>query len=341
MRNRFQFGVWILFLLLTLSASSIQCNSNMSISKEIKWLSGEFQLYGTLLLPDNSVKSLIILIHGAGNGDRSLRLYSTHAQRLVEMGTAVFYYDKRGTGKSEGDWKKATFKDLASDAIRVIPKLLEFSELENAKIGFMGFSQGGWINLIAKEQFPETAFLMSISGSVKTPEEQARHINRTMLERLGYSDLLIHQKVDSIDKVISSVYRTNSGWEEAEAFLKPYKSESWFIDLGLGLQPKDSWNWEWYGKLPSNFDPDSNLKKLEIPLFAAHGGKDPLVDGSASLQYLEYLKSQGKNITNYFDPNGPHVLKYKKSYLIFWKRSYWKDDYWKNIKSWLSKEQLI
>lgn len=319
---------------------AMKCDSSSFSSKEIKWKSNGTELSGTLLLSDNPAKSLIILIHGSGNIDRTSSLYSAHAKKLAKMGAAVFYYDKRGVGESKGDWKNATFNDLALDAIKAIPKLLEYPEVANAKVGFMGFSQGGWINLLAHQQYTKTSFLISISGSVNTPEDQGRYINKKTLEGLGYGQA-IHQIVDSIEMINSKVYRTNSGWKEAENFIKPYKSEPWFKDLGLGLQSKDSWNWKWYGNLPSDFNPKTYLEKLDIPLFAAHGGKDLLVDGNNSYQYLENLKDHGKNITNYYDVNGRHGLRDKKAHLIFWKKSYWSDEYWNAIQSWLSEEDLI
>ncbi|MBK9737206.1 MAG: hypothetical protein IPO92_20555 [Saprospiraceae bacterium] len=39
---------------------------------------------------------------------------------FASKGFVVFNYDKRGTGKSEGNWKSATIEELASDDINGI-----------------------------------------------------------------------------------------------------------------------------------------------------------------------------------------------------------------------------
>lgn len=326
----------LLFILLF----QIQCTGASYQKEELTWQNGNITLQGTLLLPKNKpIKSVVILIHGSGNIDRTNRAQRIQAEQLAKMGIAVLHYDKRGVGKSSGDWKKASLFDLAEDAVAGAKRLEQHPGLKNVKIGFMGFSQGGWINLIAAEKYEHTAFLMTISGDVKTVREQSRYVQDYQLKNLGYDDNII-AKADKLYNIVMDVYQTGEGWEAAQTELAKYQNETWYQQIGMGLQPKDSWNWQWLRGLPLDFNPAPYYEKLQIPLFVAHGGIDPLVDGNFALQYLEKLKNQSKNITNYYDKNGAHILRYRKK-VLWWNRPYWKDEYWQAIQRWLMDQSFI
>ena len=62
----------------------------------------------------------IILVHGSGPEDREFVL--PFARFLVPRGIAILGYDKRGVGGSTGDWKTASFDDLAGDVVSAFAK---------------------------------------------------------------------------------------------------------------------------------------------------------------------------------------------------------------------------
>ena len=56
----------------------------------------------------------------------------------------MLIYDKRGVGESTGDWRTATFSDLAEDALGAVELLKEHQQIDPSRIGLFGLSQGGW-----------------------------------------------------------------------------------------------------------------------------------------------------------------------------------------------------
>ncbi|MGE8302563.1 MAG: alpha/beta hydrolase family protein, partial [Sphingobacterium paramultivorum] len=68
-------------------------------TKDIVFKSEGINLAGTMLQP-RSAHAAIVLIHGSGQEKRMMEF----ASYLAKNGIAVFTYDKRGVGKSEGTY---------------------------------------------------------------------------------------------------------------------------------------------------------------------------------------------------------------------------------------------
>jgi hypothetical protein len=84
--------------------------------ENVQFSSGEVRLAGTLISPNTrGPHPAIILVHASGAEDREYLL--PFARFLIRRGIAVLGYDKRGVGGSTGDWRTASFDDLASDAV--------------------------------------------------------------------------------------------------------------------------------------------------------------------------------------------------------------------------------
>jgi pimeloyl-ACP methyl ester carboxylesterase len=92
------------------------------------------------------------MIHGSGASFRDNRWYLTFVEALVDNGIAVLLPDKRGSVDSDGDWRSASFFDLAADApdiafaISVVGSVVPFREAlyfeENHNIRSMGVLPG-------------------------------------------------------------------------------------------------------------------------------------------------------------------------------------------------------
>ncbi|NUM79952.1 alpha/beta hydrolase [bacterium] len=109
-------------------------------------------LAGTLFLP-NTPGPHPVMVHHFGS-DRWKRLaYSDAIQANLDEGLALFFYDKRGVGDSQGDccaWKDPDyFYLLAGDMASAVRLLRTHHKVDSNRIGLYGFSQGGWIVPIA------------------------------------------------------------------------------------------------------------------------------------------------------------------------------------------------
>ena len=124
------------------------------IEQEVVIDSQGIKLSGTICLPDNNTPyPFVLMVHGSGPLDRNenaffshkLNVFNTIAHRLAEQGVASLRYDKRGCGKSEGNYYTATHSDLVDDAVACVDYLSQFDFCISNKIYVLGHSEGSII----------------------------------------------------------------------------------------------------------------------------------------------------------------------------------------------------
>ena len=81
---------------------------------EIYFNNGDLQLAGMIFTPEGEGPfPTVVIIHGSGTSYRDNKWYLSLTQHLLDNGIAVLLPDKRGSEKSEGEWRGASFEDLA------------------------------------------------------------------------------------------------------------------------------------------------------------------------------------------------------------------------------------
>jgi len=140
-------------------------------------------LRGTVLSPREPGRyPALVLVHGAGPGHRA-DLIET-AEHLTRTGMVTLVYDKRTVG-----YAAATNRDfglLADDALAAIDLLRRRGDVDPARTGLWGISEGGWVVPIAAARAPErVAFAVLVSAPVVSPSEQVAWGLATGLARLG------------------------------------------------------------------------------------------------------------------------------------------------------------
>lgn len=158
-------------------------------TEEVRYASGDVALAGLLMLPDarGPVPGAVI-IQGSGRSDRTNQWARAIAEELVRGGVAVLLTDKRGTGASAGDWQTAGFDDLAGDALAGVAALRARPEIDPARVGLAGLSQGGWIAPLAASRSPDVAFVIDVSGAAVSYAEQSFHEMGNTARQAGLSD---------------------------------------------------------------------------------------------------------------------------------------------------------
>ena len=139
----------------------------------VRYASGEVSIAGSLLLPAAAgPHPAVVMIHGSGAVTRdTLRPFADHFAR---NGVAVLITDKRGTGASTGRWARATFDDLADDALAGVQYLRSRTDIQASAIGLHGMSLGGWVAPLAAVKSRDVAFVIVESAPVMTPREHER-----------------------------------------------------------------------------------------------------------------------------------------------------------------------
>lgn len=142
-------------------------------------------LAGVAMLPEGSRNPGAVFVHGSGYSDRTNQWYLEIAQHLASHDIAVLLPDKRGCHKSEGDWRRADFDDLAADSTAGVKALQRQNCVDPRRVGLIGISQGGWIAPLAADKEP-VAFVISVSGATVTPLEQFRYEHAQDMREKGF-----------------------------------------------------------------------------------------------------------------------------------------------------------
>ena len=170
--------------------------SDLIEKQELIFVSNTLKLHGTLWKPKNPIKKGLFYVTSSQGNDRSGT--NAEAQYFADLGYTVFNYDKRGTGKSEGDWQSATIEELCTDDINALEFFSKISSLPLSDIGIKGSSQGGIKIPYILSKVPDLGFGISISCPSGTLMESDlnhwRNLNYDMLGKANIDRALNVQK---------------------------------------------------------------------------------------------------------------------------------------------------
>ena len=134
----------------------------------------EAVLAGTLYLPAAEGRyPAVVWVHGSEEQPRLS--YGAIVSPLVEHGIAVFSYDKRGVGESEGDCctSPGQYNLVAADADGAVLSLRSRPDIDAERVGFYGVSEAGWVVPLANSRLREpVAFTALVSGPTVTTGEE-------------------------------------------------------------------------------------------------------------------------------------------------------------------------
>lgn len=259
-------------------------------------------IYGTLLTPSAIEKpTLVILIPGSGPTDRNGNqgAYANNslkflAEALSSRGVATYRYDKSIISML----KAANFKEgdiLFSKFIEEAKSVITFFKNSNkyAKIYVAGHSQGSLVGMIASKNLADGFISLAGPGT---------SIDNTLREQLVKS---LPQLEESITKTL---VKLKSGEKDTE--FNPMLASI----FRLSVQP---FLIDWM-----QYDPQIELKKLQIPILIINGTKD--------LQVLEkeaYTLQKAKSLSQLvIIDNMNHIFKEIKGDTMENQLSYTKPD---------------
>jgi pimeloyl-ACP methyl ester carboxylesterase len=148
------------------------------LEQEITIESSGNRLSGTLCLPgEQGSFPVVLMVHGSGPMDRDenmtaqkLNVFNALAHDLAARGIASLRYDKRGCGKSSGDYYTAGHFDLVSDAMHWVDALKEFDVCDSERIFILGHSEGCIIAPQVSLRRPAVAGLILLCPFVENME---------------------------------------------------------------------------------------------------------------------------------------------------------------------------
>ncbi len=169
------------------------------------------QLAGTITEnPGNARRGGIVIIHGSEPGERYF--YDIWVGLYTSLGLAVLTYDKRGNGDSTGRYPGEFPTDealqvYADDASAALTFLAGRSDVDPARVGFHGGSQGGWTVPLAISRHGGSAFAVLVSAPATT-------VDQTDLWS-SYSGGGASKPTQSDAEMLAAVRATHSGYDPA------------------------------------------------------------------------------------------------------------------------------
>lgn len=273
--------------------------------EEIQFSNGSIALAGTLTLPaDAGPHPAIVLVHGSNAQTR--QAVELWARYFAGLGFAVLGFDKRGTGRSTGDWKAADFNALAGDVLSGVRALARRPDIRADRIGLWGISQAGWIMPLVAAQAPtEIAFMVVHAGTGTTVQEQGILNYRNELRFAGVSDsaVAIGVRYRMLD---DSVTRAGSGLEVLQQYYEAHRAEAPWLDEPA---PLDAW-FRLYYRMLMDYDTRETWERVTCPVLLFFGELDANVPPAESWPPIERALRRAGNshVTQYVLPAANHVF---------------------------------
>jgi len=278
-------------------------------------------LSGTLTIPAGTGPfPAALLISGSGpqNRDEFMvghRPFLVLADALARKGIAVLRYDKRGLGKSSGDYATATTEDFAADARVALDYLKARKEVVPGKAGVIGHSEGGLIAPILSGK-GGAAWIVLLAAPAQTGEKTMLAQSKAIAGAAGMPTAQLAQSLE-FDRKAYELVR-----EEKDPALLEKKLDAMIVEAGIG----EGANAEAIGgqihMLASpwfryflDYDPLPALKKVQCPVLALNGSKDLQVAASENLLLIrQALEEAGnKDVTTTEIPNLNHLFQHAES----------------------------
>lgn len=261
--------------------------------------SANVTLAGTLTIPNSTgTFPVVLLIAGSGPNDRNdtvagHKIFLAIADFLTRHGIAVLRYDKRGIGKSTGNYSAATTKDFASDALAGVNYLMTLKQIDHKEIGLIGHSEGGEIAPIVADESPNVAFIVLMAGPGVPGYKIILSQTALVDKAAGVSDSAVNASLTLERKLLDIVMTEKDSAKAAErlkgALEKVDGEHSAVAEASVTelLSP-------WYRDFLS-YDPRPALRKVKCPVLALWGSKDLQVPAAENMPAVRAALKSGGN----------------------------------------------
>lgn len=252
------------------------------------------RLAGTLTLPRGKGPfPAVVLITGSGAEDRDETLWEHKpflvlADALSRHGIAVLRDDDRGFAKSTGDFATATSSDFAADTEAALAYLRTRPEIDAARIGLIGHSEGGMIGPMVAVDDPRVAFVVMMAGPGAPARELLVAQREAVARTAGLSPEAVARNeavIDRVEKALAASKDPTQAQADAAKVL---------TDTGMAPQAAAATARQmgsaWYRWFIA-YDPRPKLARLKVPVLALNGDKDVQVVSKQNLPAIrEALK---------------------------------------------------
>jgi fermentation-respiration switch protein FrsA (DUF1100 family) len=259
-------------------------------SEEVTVSNGQLRLAGTFTRPKTGGPfTTILLVAGSGPQDRDETIFNQKpflvlSDYLTRAGYAVLRLDKRGTGKSAGDFRASGLEEFTSDAIAAVAWLKARPDVNARRIGVLGHSEGGVVAPLVAVRSSDVAFVIMLGGPAEPFDKLLTEQSTAFLRAQGAPDAVIEadQQIRREEFVIlgrepdeararERLQQLFSEWNSKQ----PELTALLIAGVGNLLTPE-------VRSLLAH-SPSVPLRDLRCPILAVYGGKDLQVPAASNL----------------------------------------------------------
>lgn len=285
--------------------------------QQVTFVNGNVRLGGTVYVPRTPGEHpAAVLVHGSGPEGRWATAYIADA--LARRGIVALAYDKRGVGASSGDWRTSTLDDLALDARAAVHLLAERTDVDRARVGVYGHSQGAEIAPQIARDNPEVRWLSAADGPIGPLYRQDLFRVDTMLAKRYSGDALA--RAEALYAEMVDVARTGAQHDKLRADIAAAGRAPWLDDLAIPAD--DSWIWAWYAKV-GDYDNTDAWAHVTVPVLVLFGENDAVVPERESVaETLRVLHAHGNDrVSVRIFPGADHTLRIPPADADGWPRN--------------------
>jgi hypothetical protein len=277
-------------------------------------------LAGTLTLPQGKGPfPAVVMITGSGAQDRDETIlghkpFAVIADRLTRDGIAVLRVDDRGFAKSTGNFAKATDDDFAVDTAAQVAFLRKRPDIDPARVGLIGHSEGGLVAPKVAAKDPRIAFIVLMAGPGVPLSEVLRAQRAALGPAMGASPEQIRRSQALVDHV-NAALRDSKDDADAEArALTVIKAEAGALAPTPATQQMmaKQLSTGWMRALV-DYDPRPTLAKVKCPILALNGSKDGQVPPDQNLPAIREATRANPDVTIVELPNLNHLFQTAKT----------------------------
>jgi len=256
--------------------------------------SAKVTLAGTLTLPKGAGPfPAALLVAGSGPQDRD-DTTSNHkpflilSDYLTRKGIAVLRYDKRGIPKSTGSLDDSTTLDLASDAEAALAYLKSRKDIDSARIGIIGHSEGAIIAPYVASRSKMIPWLVLLAAPATKGQDTLLKQSELIARAGNLTEPQITASLSFDEEAYNLVRQEKDLGKLNVKLLELVKStgmDSALPPVALEQQLRTLTS-PWF-RFFLDYDPLPNLQKTTCPVLALYGQNDLQVPAKVNMPLVQ------------------------------------------------------
>jgi pimeloyl-ACP methyl ester carboxylesterase len=275
---------------------------------EVEYLNtkDDIKISGTLTVPTSDTPvPAVLLLQGSGPHDRNEmigrhKIFKVLARHLAQKGIAVLRSDKRGCGKSEGEFIFGDIESFAEDGFAGIEFLRDIDGVDSSSIGIIGHSLGGMIAARMAGSSSDIRFVVSMASTGSWGRDAIWGQNELWARSSGVPEEEFENIKELSYRMYDLLMMDTATIEEEDEFVVIYEELALYLDEDLRAvfypgQPRKAYH---YFRKPGfqksmQLNPAILWKQVKCPTLIIWGSLDHHVSERSNQLIIEALEKGG------------------------------------------------